>query len=170
MRAKFTGLIFLVMGSLLVWQHFDGGVPAHHFMQRADMPEISNWWGLLLLPAMSWFLLGRVEKRQAGAYSKQIQLGFGGGLLFGLVVAALFTLGLNDTTGNVILGIFAIALFYRVYRAECVLGFVIGMTYTFGAVLPAIFVCFFAAVSTILYHAPRLALRQAKKLAGGPRV
>jgi hypothetical protein len=48
-------------------------------------------------------------------------------------------------------GVFVIALFYPVYRAECVLGFVIGMTFFLGAVLPMIAALVFAGIGAALY-------------------
>jgi len=166
MRILLTMLIALLVWSLLVWQHFHGGVPAHHFMQRADMPAISNWWGALLLPALAWFLVGRVDQRHARCYPAAVPLGFAGGLLCGVLIATLFTLGYEDATGNVVLGMFAVALLYPVYRAECVLGFVIGMSYTFGAVLPTLFAGVFVTLASILHHVPRFVLRLALRLSG----
>jgi hypothetical protein len=48
-------------------------------------------------------------------------------------------------------GVFAIALFYPVYRAECVLGFVAGMSFFLGAILPMIAACVFAAIGAMLF-------------------
>ena len=44
-----------------------------------------------------------------------------------------------------------LALLLPVYRAECVLGFVLGMTLTFGAVLPTVFGSIIAAVSVVVH-------------------
>jgi Na+-transporting NADH:ubiquinone oxidoreductase subunit NqrB len=35
-----------------------------------------------------------------------------------------------------ILGLLPLSFFFPIYRAECLLGFVLVMTYTFGAILP----------------------------------
>jgi hypothetical protein len=37
-----------------------------------------------------------------------------------------------------LVGLLVFAFFFPIYRAECLLGFVLGMTYTFGGVLPII--------------------------------
>ncbi|MFZ4477382.1 MAG: hypothetical protein ACOYPR_19455, partial [Saprospiraceae bacterium] len=58
-----TAIVTIVIFGLLFWQHLHGGVPSHHILQRADLPEISNWWGGLLLPVLTWLGLGRIEKR-----------------------------------------------------------------------------------------------------------
>ncbi|MBT2556848.1 hypothetical protein J7E24_03560 [Hymenobacter sp. ISL-91] len=109
------------------------------------MPEISNWWGGLLLPLLAGLLLFRIRKQalsQTDSHSTPTQAllralyGFVGALLFGVLIAVLFTAGKSDMAGNLLLGLFAFAFFVPIYRPECLLGFVLGMTYTFGAVLP----------------------------------
>ncbi len=54
MRTKATIAITAVMALLLGWQHLDGGVPAHHLLADPALPALSNWWGLLTLPALAW--------------------------------------------------------------------------------------------------------------------
>jgi len=62
-RLRFTLTVTAVILSLLVWQHLHGGVPSHSFLARDDYPSISNWWGALLLPALTFFLTGRMGAR-----------------------------------------------------------------------------------------------------------
>ena len=62
-RLYFTALVTLITWSMLLWQYSNAGVPSHHLLHRADLPAISNWWGGLLLPALSWIMLGRIQKR-----------------------------------------------------------------------------------------------------------
>ena len=45
-----------------------------------------------------------------------------------------------------------LALVFRVYRAECVLGFVLGMTFTFGAILPALVASVTAVISAVAHR------------------
>jgi hypothetical protein len=49
-------------------------------------------------------------------------------------------------------GIFLVALFLPIYRAESVLGFVLGMTFAFGSVLPILFGSIVALLSALLYQ------------------
>ena len=142
-RIFFTLVVTIAIASLLAWNYTNGGVPAHHIFANKDMPEISNWWGLLVLPLLTWFLTYRVGKRIFNDYPKnrptqttRALVGFIGALLFGILVAGSFSLGYRDATGNILLIVFPLALFIPIYRSEYLLGFVIGMTYTFGAVLP----------------------------------
>jgi hypothetical protein len=62
-RILITSVVTILIFGLLLWGHFHGGVPAHHILNQKDLPEISNWWGGLLLPILTWFLFGRIETR-----------------------------------------------------------------------------------------------------------
>jgi len=155
MRFTVTAAITLILACLLGFQHFSGGVPAHHLLARTDLPVVSNWWGLLTLPALSWFLLGRIERRLANEPANKVLLGAGAALLFGVILALFFVFGPGQVPGYMAQSLLLIAVFYPIYRAECVLGFVLGMTFTFGAVLPTIFAAIFAAVSALIFHGLR---------------
>ena len=159
-RLYSTVLVTVAIWALLAWDHFHGGVPSHHILAREDLPEISNWWGGVLLPLLTWFLLYRIEKRlirNRVEKSKVLKFpnssiyGFIGALFFGIVLSAFFTLGYTDIPGYMLMGLFLLALFVQIYRAECILGFVIGMTFTFGAVLPTIVGCILALIGVMLY-------------------
>lgn len=62
-QAFITAVITLFIFSILLWDHIHGGVQSHHILDQEELPAISNWWGGLLLPVLSWILLGRIEKR-----------------------------------------------------------------------------------------------------------
>jgi hypothetical protein len=145
LRLYVTGIITVAIWTLLAWDHYHGGVPAHHILAKKNLPAISNWWGGFLLPVLTWFLLYRIQKRidktntqneEAPIDLKPILYRFAGALLFGIVLSAFFTAGNMEMPGYMILAIFPLALFFPIYRSECLLGFVIGMTFTFGGVLP----------------------------------
>ena len=144
-RLYFTGIVTFAIWTLLAWNYYHGGVPSHHILDNKDLPQISNWWGGLLLPFLTWFLLYRIQKRIVSHNNgssvtsngqTHIIYRFAGSLLFGVLLSVFFSFGYSDLSGYMILGLFPIALFFPIYRAECLLGFVIGMTYTFGTVLP----------------------------------
>ncbi len=153
MRTNVTMSIAMVMALLLAWQHVNGGVPAHHLLADPGLPALSNWWGLLSLPLLAWFLLGRIERRRQAdpAATARMTLAFGGALLYGAALAALFTAGHASVTDNMALAIFVLALFLPVYRAEYVLGFVLGMTWSFGAILPTIAAAIFAGAGAAIH-------------------
>jgi hypothetical protein len=84
--------------------------------------------------------------------------GFVGSLLFGILLSVSFR---NDyeATSYLFRAMFLLALLLPVYRAECVLGFVLGMAFTFGAVIPTVVGAIIAALSAAirLYVHPVLA-------------
>jgi hypothetical protein len=140
-----TVTVTFAVWTVLGWGYYHGGVPSHHILAKKDLPAISNYWGGILLPLLTWFLLYRIQKRiirqssgntESSRYPKQIVFAFAGALLFSILLSIFFTLGYPTIPGYMILGLFPLALFLPIYRAECLLGFVIGMAFTFGAVLP----------------------------------
>ena len=144
----------------LTWEHFHGGIRSHHFLNSADMPAISNAWGALLLPALAWFLSAFIQKRIAlnpdAKDSSQklptsIVVGFLGALFFGILMSISFTSGHEIITEYLFMGMLLLALLLPVYRAECVLGFVLGMTFTFGAILPTLVASVIAAFSALVH-------------------
>jgi hypothetical protein len=157
MRTKATAAITLAIALLLGWQHLHGGVPAHHVLADPSLPALSNWWGLLTLPVLAWVLLGRIERRRRAAplAAHGDFAAFTGALVFGAVLSVLFTAGRHAATENMVQALVVVALFYPIHRAACVLGFVIGMTWTFGAVLPMIAAGIFAAVGAAIYYGVR---------------
>ncbi len=159
-RLYFTAIVTIAIWALLLWNHFHGGVPGHHILARKDMPEISNWWGGLLLPLLTWFLVYFAQNRSrdktheilpGSGFLKPMVYGFTLALFFGLLLSAFFMLGYSDLPGYMLLALLLLALFFPIYRPECILGFVIGMTSTFGAVLPAIAGSVFALTGLVIY-------------------
>lgn len=130
----------------LMWEHFHGGVRTHHFLQRADMPGLLNGWGLLLLPALTWFLIGRIQQRSA-VLAMPIIIGFVSALMLGVALSAAFTVGNENISAIIFFSILLSAVGLPVYRAECVLAFIFGMTFTFGAILPTFIASVIAAIS-----------------------
>ena len=144
-RVGFTALVLVGIWSLLAWSYFHGGVPSHHLLADKDLPAFSNWWGGLVLPLLTWFLLYRLSKRvlsytQPAAspvnFQPQVLYGFAGGLFFGILLSVFFTFAYTNLAEYLLYSILLLALFLPIYRAECLLGFVLGMTVTFGGVLP----------------------------------
>jgi hypothetical protein len=159
-RLYLTGLVTIAIWSLLIWNYYHGGVPSHHLLAQKDLPSFSNWWGGLSLPLLTWFLSYRIQRRiDNGKYrdSKQANIpspvvyGFVGALLFGIVLSIFFTLGSKEFPFYMMIGLLALALFFPIYRAECFLGFVISMTFTFGGVLPIIIGSILILFGAVLY-------------------
>ena len=163
----FTGIVTVCIWSLLLWNNSHGGVPGHHILHQENLPKISNWWSGLLLPLLTLFLTYRIRKRLIRTNDnrptrlklpKEYTYRFLFALLFGVLLSVLFTLGYSDLSSYLIYGLVPLAFFFQIYRAECLLGFVIGMTVTFGAVLPTAVGAIFALVAYVLYQYVRTAL------------
>lgn len=162
-RIYVTSVVSIAIWILLTWNHYHGGIPSHHILADKDLPEISNLWGAFLLPVLTWLLLYRVQKRiisQSNAYAAPVLIrhaiySFAFSLAFGIAAACFFSYGYPDMTGNLMLGIPVVALFFPVYRAECLLGFVIGMSVTFGAVLPTAIGSILASIAFVLFSGVR---------------
>ena len=154
----FVGFVTLIIWSLLIWQYFNDGVPSHHLFRSPDFPAMSNWWGGLLLPLLSWGLLARIKSRLVNSYpesvallSKQAAVSFVISLVYGTILSLTFLYGYSDVSAVLFPGILFFALFFRVYREEFILGFIPSMSFVFGAVLPIIFGTVIAIGSAIVY-------------------
>ncbi len=144
----------------LIWEQANGGVVSHHFLAMSEMPAISNWWGLLLLPVLAWFLAGSIQKRidvqSNGKNSKSkgltriVVVGLGA-LIFGLLLSYFFTTGNENGSATLFFGMLALALILPIFRAEYLLGFILGMTFTFGAVLPTFIGAIVATLSALVH-------------------
>ena len=160
LRLLLTVLATLAELANLMWEHFNGGVVSHHILDRSDLPAISNWWSALLIPALTWFLIGRIQRRlaldssgnqTASKLPMSVIAGFVSALFFGILLSVSFTSGYETFSSYLFESMVLFALVLPVYRAECVLGFVLGMTFTFGAVLPSAIGCAIAAVSAVIH-------------------
>ena len=170
-RIYCTILVTVFIWTLLLWDHFHVGVPSHHLLQNKDLPSFSNWWGGILLPLLTWFLLYRAQVRLAKEASSSTLPSsfvsyFVGALLFGMVLSVFFTLGNQDVPFYMLVGLLVLAFFLPIYRAECLLGFAIGMTFTFGVVLPILIGTILVLICSVLYLALRpMALFVSSKIA-----
>lgn len=158
-RLYITLSVTIVVWLFLLWEYTHGGVRTHHILADENMPGLSNWWGGLLLPALTWFLLYRMQRRldqpqeQATQPQRQrlIVYGFCSALLFGIMLSIFFTLRQGDLAGLMMLSVFVLALFVPVYRAEYLLGLVIGMMYTFGTMLPTMIGTILVIITAFIY-------------------
>jgi len=157
-RLYFTGLVTLITWSMLIWQCLHEGVPSHHLLHQADLPAVSNWWGGLLLPVLSWVMLGRIQKRilrqaaeDQAQYATFVLAGFICALSYGAMLSFAFINGYEEGASVLFYGILFFALFWKVYREEYLLGFILSMSVTTGAVLPTLFAAIIGVVAAIIY-------------------
>jgi hypothetical protein len=161
-------LAFVTLGSwaLLLWDFTHQGVPSHHLLANKEYPAISNWWGGLTVPLLAALLVYRIQSRfftdtqeeQRVKVGQQMRMGFFLGLLFAIALSVFFTLNYTDVPMYMLLLLVVASLFTPIYRAECLLGFVLGMVYTFGGVLPLLIGAIFSLVGFFLYKGVRPAI------------
>lgn len=155
-----TAIVLLVVLAFISWEYFHGGVVSHHILNQKDLPAISNWWGVVVLPIYTWFLLSRIEKRFNEEGSKQLAakkfiqktlLLFIFGLSLGLAISISFVNDYQLFLDNVLYIFLVVSFIFPIYYAECILGFVLAMTFTFGAILPIVFILVMASIGAIIY-------------------
>lgn len=150
--------ITILIGSLLLWQYMHEGIPGHYILQSADAPYISNGWGIVVLPVLTWITVNAVQKRavrQGGTiYSNSTKstIGlFGAGGLTGLAIVIAFIYNYTPLLNAVPYLLLLLGLLMPIFYAEFMLGFVLAMTYTFGAVLPTLFFLVFLVIGFLLF-------------------
>ncbi len=123
----------------LGWEARHGGIATHHLLQRPDLPGLSNAWGLLLLPALAAWAAGRLPAASAPRREwLPVAIAFALPLLLGAALSLTFQLNLPALTEAVFFSLLLLALLLPASRPESLLGFVLGMSWTFGAMLPTV--------------------------------
>jgi len=139
---------------LLGWDYYHDGIPTHYLLHDPNLPGFSNWWGLLSIPLVTVLLIYRVRKR---LQKKNWQLvPYESRLLFasGLLIAIIFSIGFNQDWGYLhyfAMALIVISLVIPLYRSEFILGFILGMIFTFGSVLPIIIGLVYAILFALCY-------------------
>lgn len=144
----------------LGWEYTHGGVASHHLLARSDMPAVSNWWGLVILPVLGWAASRsalRRAARDAGAASWSM-VAFLGALLVGLALSLSFAAGFESAASAIFLTALAIGLALPTYRAEYLFGFVLGLTCVLGSVLPTMVALVGAGISAVAHFLVRPAM------------
>lgn len=147
----------LIVAVHLGWEHTHGGVRSHHLLARADLPSVSNWWGLLVLPILGW-LASRTARHRATLDSRAAArsiAAFAGALLVGAALSASFALGYASAASGIFLAALAAGLVLPTYRAEYIFGFVSGMSFVLGSVLPTIAASIGASISVVAHFLVR---------------
>lgn len=137
--------VFLVTALFVLREYFYGGVITHHLLADPELPGASNWWGLLTISILAWVVVWFIERRQNNSQAQEegfkkenrlIIKRFLIALVFGTLCSILWEFRLEEILQYLILLPVAIAIFVRVHWPECLLGFVLGMMYAFGGILP----------------------------------
>lgn len=156
LKMWFTATVTLLLSSLLSWQYFHDGIPSHHFLADKTMPLVSNAWGALVIPITTWFLLFRVKKglfsqSDAIPFPRHALVGFLSALVFGVALGIAVEFRFELFLNNVPIIIFSLALTFPIYKSEYFLGFVLGLTYFIGGVLPVVVGSVFLLISAVMY-------------------
>ena len=146
--------VVLAEAAHLTWEHLHGGIRAHHLLNNADLPAVSNAWGLLLLPLLMWFAVADSQRR--GLSWRVAFAGTAGAAVVGVAVVVLFLTHQHDTAGYLLLAMIVAGCVVPLYRPQYLLGFVLAMTWTFGAVLPTLVALCVATISAVANAVVRL--------------
>jgi hypothetical protein len=160
-RFLFTFLALGAEAGILAWECLNGGVRSHHLLANPDLPAVSNWWGLLVIPLLTWWTLSRLRSRVESSAEHSAKrfaalVAFVCALAYGLALSLLFSHG-SMLVDYVFYGLLALALALRLWHGEYLLGFIFGMGFAVGPILPAIFGAMVALFSWMV-HAARCAL------------
>lgn len=146
-------IAFAAAAAHLAWEASHGGIQSHHLLNQADLPAVSNSWGLLVLPVLGWLAAYFVRRRatsSAHAPSRALAA-FCGSLVVALALSAAFRLELSNVTAGLFFAVLLSGVALRTYRAEYVFGFVLGMTFVFGSVLPTMAALVTGTVSVLAH-------------------
>ena len=139
-------------------EHFNGGVVSHHLLHEEDLPSISNLWGILILPFLTWFSFTRIKKRISIQTSslpalekipKVVFMGFFGMLVVSIIQSIFFETGYQNFTMYLAAVVLFTGLFIPIYRVEYILGHVLGSSFIFGPVIPLIGILVMGLISAI---------------------
>ncbi|MFP2994443.1 hypothetical protein ABN763_00970 [Spongiivirga sp. MCCC 1A20706] len=150
----FPIIVLVLFCSQLAWDYYHDGVPTHYLLHDPNLPGFSNWWGLITIPLGAFFLIYRIRKR---IHAKGWQLvPYNSRLLFilGLLVAITIAVGFNLEWAYLHYVAFALigsSFFIPLYKSEFLLGFTLGLVFSFGSILPVIIGAVYAIIFAICY-------------------
>jgi len=147
--------VTLLIWGHIAWDYVHGGIPTHYILHNKDLPGIPNWWGGLVLPLITYFLLFRIQQRIKKPASKEtlqkIGLRFLSGLIFAVTISICYMQDIQIV--DYIMGlVFLMAFIFPIYKSEYFLGWVLGASFTFGAIIPIGFGSLLCLVFFIIYH------------------
>lgn len=157
-RLVLTIIVTLSVWGHIAWDYFHGGIPTHYVLHDPNMPGIPNWLGGMVLPFFTWFLFYRIHQRIDGKVVpvaseglRIVVLRFILAMLVALSISVFFTfeVGIID---YIILALFGLAFIFPLFKSEYLLGWVLGSTFTFGAIIPIAFGSMLALIFFILFQ------------------
>ncbi|MEW7848858.1 hypothetical protein AB2N08_09160 [Massilia aurea] len=169
-RVLLTLLAFGAEVGILAWEYLNGGVRSHHLLANPDFLAVSNWWGLLVIPLLTWWTLSQLRRRversaEHSANGTAALVAFVCALAYGLALSLLFSHG-SMLVDYVFFGLLALALVLRLWHGEYLLGFVFGMGFVVGPILPAMFGAIIALFSWTVHTTGRALWRKVRAKRG----
>ncbi|MBS9464360.1 hypothetical protein KIM67_18205 [Flagellimonas sp. 389] len=160
-RVVITVVATILVWTHLAWDYLHGGIPTHYLLHDKDLPGIPNWWGGIVLPIFTYFLLHRIHKRTNPQHTKKslgkLVVRFLAGLLFAVIISVCFSYGI-EVTDYIMGSLFMLAFVFPLYRSEYLLGWVFGAAFTFGAIIPIGFGSLLCLLFYIFYKMTRLVI------------
>lgn len=155
-RLAITAVVAVAEAAHLAWEAGHGGIVSHHLLGDPGMPALWNGWGLIVLPAIAWIASARLVRPSAHGWHLHpgALLRLAGAMAGGIAMSVAFTAGRSDLAGHVLLAIALSGLIVRAYRAEYLMGFVLAMAWTFGALIPTLIGGAIALASAAVWFGP----------------
>ncbi|MEM8511391.1 hypothetical protein RCH14_000682 [Massilia sp. MP_M2] len=169
-RFLLTLLAFGAEAGILAWEYLNGGVRSHHLLANPDLPAVSNWWGLLVIPLLTWWTLSQLRRRAESSAARSANgfaalVAFVCALAYGLALSLLFAQG-SMLVDYAFFGLLALALVLRLWHGEYLLGFVFGMGFVIGPILPGLFGAVIALLSWAVHTVRRALWRKVRSRRG----
>ncbi|NKI32709.1 hypothetical protein [Croceivirga thetidis] len=157
-----TALVTVLVWAHVLWDYFHDGIPVHYLFMDKNMPPFPNWLGAIILPFFCWVLLARIAKRVNNHDDKDslklVFMRFLSAFAVSLAISVCFENGI-EIPGLLLLSIFAQAFIFPLYKSEFLLGWVLGTSYTFGAMIPMLFAVVLAGVFYLFFQIRVITLR-----------
>ena len=160
LRIVITTLFIIAITGVLLWEYTHDGVVTHYILHSDDMPGISNWWGLIIIPLFTWVVSSfiKIDSNDSTAVQhRNILIRVLILFLIGCSITYIFTVypesnfPLYITAALVI-----ISFFIPIHKAEYLLGYVLGTFFVFGTFIPVIAGSILWILFYIFYKTPRI--------------
>lgn len=160
LRIVITALFIIAISGVLLWEYTHGGVVKHYILHSDDMPGMSNWWGLIIIPLFTWIVSSFIRIDTTNNISTEHRnILIRGLILFiiGCTISYIFTIYPESNFPLYITGTLVfISFFTPIHKAEYLLGYVLGTFFVFGTFIPVIAGCFLWILFYIFYKTPRI--------------
>ena len=136
----------------IMWEYINGGVITHHLLADETLPGLSNWWGLITIPLVTFILLSWRDRNRSKEESLIDGLHFFLAIIYGICLCILWNTG-NESIMPIVIFLPAVVSIWKpLSTISFYLGLLFGMMHTFGGILPIIAGIIIVMASFIAYH------------------